>query len=207
MIILSAGQEMAGDSKRATTNLLRNFLARGLLGILQLGPYRLRLIRAWGLAIAFVAIVFGTMTFGLKVSSAAAAGRAVVYGGRDRMSLPAIVARAKRGDSAAQVLLARLYSIGQGVPQNYYEAAKWFYRAADHGNGGAQYALGMLYNKGEGVRRDYVLSYMWLNLSAAQAAGDDRDFRIRMRDALASKMTPRQVQIAQDMAVKWSKSR
>lgn len=156
-------------------------------------------------AITCMVIVFGPMAIGLNVSSAVAAGRPVVHGGRER--LPSIMARAKRGDTVAEVLLARLYSTGQGVPQNYYEAAKWFYRAADQGNGGAQYALGMLYNKGEGVRRDYVLSYMWLNLSAAQAVGDDRDFKVRMRDAIATKMTPRQVQIAQEMAVKWSKSR
>ena len=64
-----------------------------------------------------------------------------------------------------------LYSTGQDVPQNYYEAAKWFYRAAIRGHGGAQYALGMLYNKGEGVRRDYVLSYMWLNLRPLKLSG------------------------------------
>jgi uncharacterized protein len=189
---------MAGESRSAAINVARAFLARLL---------RLRLIRTRGVALALTSIVVALTAVGLGEGSAAAAGRTVAYGVRDRISIPAILARAKRGDTVAAVLLGRLYSTGHGVPQNYYEAAKWFYRAADAGNGGAQYALGMLYNKGEGVRRDYVLSYMWLNLSAAQATGDDRDFKVRMRDAIASKMTPRQVEIAQDMAVKWYRSR
>ena len=189
---------MAGENGTPAIGLLKAFFL--LRAFFHLG--RIRSIMVGAVALTVV-IVFGAMA--LDVSSAAAAGRPVVHGGRER--LPSIMARAKRGDTVAAVLLARLYSTGQGVPQNYYEAAKWFYRAADQGNGGAQYALGMLYNKGEGVRRDYVLSYMWLNLSAAQAVGDDRDFKVRMRDAIATKMTPRQVQIAQEMAVKWSKSR
>jgi hypothetical protein len=190
---------MAGENGSPAIGLLKTFFL--LRAFFHLG--RIRSIMVGAVALTCMVIVFGAMA--LDVSSAAAAGRPVVHGGRER--LQSIMARAKRGDTVAAVLLARLYSTGQGVPQNYYEAAKWFYRAADQGNGGAQYALGMLYNKGEGVRRDYVLSYMWLNLSAAQAVGDDRDFKVRMRDAIATKMTPRQVQIAQEMAVKWSKSR
>jgi len=192
---------MAGENGSPAIGLLKTFFPLPLRAFLHLG--QIRSITVGAVALTCMVIAFGPMA--LDVSSAAAAGRAVVHGGRER--LPSIMARAKRGDTVAAVLLARLYSTGQGVPQNYYEAAKWFYRAADQGNGGAQYALGMLYNKGEGVRRDYVLSYMWLNLSAAQALGDDRDFKVRMRDAVATKMTPRQVQIAQEMAVKWSKSR
>lgn len=122
-------------------------------------------------------------------------------------SVAVVIARAERGDVVAEAQLGGLYSTGRNVPQDYYEAAKWFYRAATRGQGGAQYALGMLYNKGKGVRRDYVLSYMWLNLSAAQAVGNDRDFKVRMRDAIASKMTPRQVQAAQELALDWYKAR
>ena len=197
--------EMAGGVKSAVIDASREFLVCALGALLKLRPFRS--VRAQGTVLALASVLVALTTTGFSEGSAAAAGRTVVHGGYGRISLPALVARAKRGDSAAQTVLARLYSTGQWVPQNYYEAAKWFYRAADQGNGGAQYALGMLYNKGEGVHRDYVLSYMWLNLSAAQAAGDDRDFKVRMRNAIASKMTPRQVEIAQEMAVKWYKSR
>jgi uncharacterized protein len=114
-----------------------------------------------------------------------------------------IMSLAKRGDIKAQAQLGWMYETGRGVPQNYFEAAKWYNRAAVQGDGWAQFELGMLYNKGEGVVRDFVLSYMWLSLSASQAVGDDRDFKARMRDALASKMTREQVAAAQEMARTW----
>lgn len=138
--------------------------------------------------------------------SASAGGGAVAYAPPRYQSVDAIVARAQRGDPAAEARLGWLFSTGRGVPQNYYEAAKWFYRAATRGNVDAQFALGMLYNKGQGVPRDYVLSYLWLNLSAARAVGADRDFKTSMRDAIASKMTPRQLLTAQQMALEWYKS-
>ena len=119
----------------------------------------------------------------------------------------AIEARAERGDVAAEAKLGWLYLNGRGVPQNYYLAAKWFYRAAIQGQGEAQYQLAMLYNKGKGVPRDYTLAYMWLNVSASQASGEDADFRTRMRDAIASKMTEDQLRVAQRMAVTWYRSR
>jgi TPR repeat protein len=138
--------------------------------------------------------------------SATAAGRARDYASVHRQSVAAILARAQRGDAAAEARLGWLYSTGRGVPQDYFEAAKWFYRAANRGNAGAQFALGMAYNKGQGVPRDYVLSYLWLNLSAAQAAEADRDFKTTMRDAIASKMTPQQLLTAQQLSLKWAKS-
>jgi|HubBroStandDraft_4_1064222.scaffolds.fasta_scaffold262536_2 TPR repeat protein len=113
---------------------------------------------------------------------------------------------AEGGDIKAQAQLGWMYETGSGVPQNFFEAAKWYSRAAAHGNGWAQFELGMLYNKGEGVVRDFVLSYMWLSLSASQAVGDDHDFKARMRDALASKMTREQVAAAQEMARIWYKA-
>jgi len=100
-----------------------------------------------------------------------------------------------------------MYSTGLGVPQNFYEAAKWYYRAAARGNGKAQFELGLLYNKGRGVPRDLVLAEMWLNLSASHGARRDGDFRARIRDAVASKMTPAQLAEAQWLALSWYKSR
>lgn len=110
---------------------------------------------------------------------------------------------AKLGDIRAEAQLGWMYATGRGVPQNYYEAAQWYYLAAQRGHGGAQFELGLMYNKGEGVRRDFVLAYLWLNLSASQAVGEDRDFKARIRDAVASKMTVEQVAVAQEMARAW----
>ena len=80
-------------------------------------------------------------------------------------------------------------------------------RIADRGNGFAQLQLGLMYNKGQGVRQDYVLAEMWLNLSAAQATGDDRDYAARLRDAVASKMTAAQLAKAQGLATAWYRAR
>ncbi len=148
----------------------------------------------------FLVVSCGTLT------GAAAAGRPAAYASARHDSVAAILVRAQRGNVAAEARLGWLYSIGRGVPQNYYEAARWYYRAATRGNADAQFALGMLYNKGQGVQRDYVLSYLWLNLSAAQSAGADRDFKTTIRDAIASKMTPQQLLTAQELGLKWSRS-
>ena len=117
-----------------------------------------------------------------------------------------VIERAKLGDVRAQAQLGWMYEMGRGVPQNYYEAAKWYYAAAVQGHGWAQFELGLLYNKGRGVPRDYVLSYMWLNLSASQAGGEDQDFKARIRDSVAAKMTAGQVAESQQMARAWYKA-
>lgn len=111
--------------------------------------------------------------------------------------------QAEAGNVRAQAELGWMYSNGRGVPQNFLLAAKWYRKAAEQGNGNAQFALGLLYNKGEGVPRDLVLAYMWLNLAASQAVGDDRDFKVRVRDGVASKLTIAQVEAAQQMARIW----
>ena len=112
-----------------------------------------------------------------------------------------VMRAAERGDVNAQAHLGWMYSVGVGVPQNYVLAAKWYLCAAERGHGAAQFALGLLYNKGQGVQHDLVLAYMWLNLSAAQARGENRDFRVRIRDAIASKMTIAEIAVAQQIAL------
>jgi TPR repeat protein len=118
-----------------------------------------------------------------------------------------VIRLARLGNVRAQAQLGLMYARGLGVPQSYVEAAKWYYRAADRGDGRAQLELGLMYNKGQGVPRDLVLSHMWLNLSASHAVGDNRDYAVRLRDALASKMTERQLLAAQHLAQSWYRSR
>jgi uncharacterized protein len=114
-----------------------------------------------------------------------------------------VMRAAEQGNIQAQAQLGLMYSVGYGVPQDYVLAAKWLQCAAERGHGGAQFALGLLHNKGQGVETNLVLSYMWLNLSAAQAKGEDRDFKVRLRNAVASKMTVAQIAVAQQMAMNW----
>ena len=63
-------------------------------------------------------------------------------------------AAAGRGEAAAQYEVAQRFAEGQGVPQNFTEAAQWFERAARQGLVLAQFRLGGLYEKGLGVRKD-----------------------------------------------------
>jgi uncharacterized protein len=50
-----------------------------------------------------------------------------------------------------------MYYNGQGVRQDYTEAAKWTRKAAEQGNTPAQADLGILYWNGQGVQKDVVL--------------------------------------------------
>ena len=108
----------------------------------------------------------------------------------------------------AQYVLGALYQLGEVVPQDHAEAVKWFRRAADQGLAVAQFALGGMCALGQGVPEDIVRAHMWLNLSAARAAtiaGAERLTRDaqEMRDALARKMTPAQIEEAEYLARDW----
>jgi uncharacterized protein len=159
---------------------------------------------AWSVAVLLVVPV-GTSTWAADVQTMPVAARYGQFVPAPYAVAATVMRQAEKGNVKAEAQLGWMYATGRGVPQDYAKAAKWYYCAAILGHGGAQFELGMLYNKGLGVPRDWVLSYMWLNLSASQAVGDDRDFKVRMRDAVASKLTPAEVAQAQHMALTWYK--
>lgn len=53
------------------------------------------------------------------------------------------------------------YYKGDGVPQDYGEAAKWFRRSAEQGNAKAQYSLGLCHEFGLGVPQSYGEAAKW----------------------------------------------
>jgi uncharacterized protein len=110
---------------------------------------------------------------------------------------------AAHGDPRAQALLGFMYANGRGVPQNQVEAAIWYRRAADQGNPTAQYMLGLLYDKGMGVPQSDIEAYKWLNLAVAGANPGERIYWVRIRDAVASKLTRLQLADAQWLALQW----
>ena len=130
-----------------------------------------------------------------------------VYAERSYSPPAKVIRLAERGNAKAQVRLGWMYSVGRGVPQNYLQAANWYRRAAEQGEVAAQFALGLLYNKGHGVPKDLVLAHMWLNLAASRAVGEDRDFIVNLRDAIASKLTSAQLEAAQQLARAWQISK
>ena len=99
--------------------------------------------------------------------------------------------------------LSIVWPAGRSVPQNNTLAAYWYRRAAEQGNVAGQHLLGLMYDKGFGVPPDYVLAHMWLNLAAARTKGDVHEDNIRLRDAVAGKMSLGQLADAQYLAVNW----
>jgi TPR repeat protein len=114
---------------------------------------------------------------------------------------------AERGVAVAQAYLGFMFETGRGVPQNYTEAAMWYRRAADQGDSLAQYSLGLLYDKGQGVPRDIIEASKWLNLSAAAAPPGAREARVRIRDAVTTKMTRGEIAQARLRALEWAPAR
>jgi uncharacterized protein len=109
-----------------------------------------------------------------------------------------------RGSAQAMGRLGFRYENGFGVPQNYAAAADLYRRAAEQGDAFAQNRLGLSYDKGHGVPLDLVLSYKWLDLAAARAGRRERDFYLRLRNAVASKMSLDQVIEGQKLALIWT---
>ena len=92
-----------------------------------------------------------------------------------------------------------MYDYGQGVPQDYVAAAKWYLMAAEQGVAKAQRDIGRLYAIGQGVPQDYVLAHVWTNLAASQGYADAQE----RRDLIELLMTPAQIAEAQKLAREW----
>ena len=86
------------------------------------------------------------------------------YEGVFRLWLPL----ADSGWAPAQFGLGFLYANGQGVAQDYAEAANWYRKAADRGDAHAQANLAILYANGQGVAQDYAEAAGWYRKAADQ---------------------------------------
>jgi uncharacterized protein len=71
-------------------------------------------------------------------------------------------------DADAQYDLGVRYYIGEGVPQGYEQAVKWYMKAAAQGHAEAQNDLGFSYEQGEGVPQDYEQAVKWYTKAAEQ---------------------------------------
>ena len=108
---------------------------------------------------------------------------------------------AEQGDPAAQFAIGAHYATGEGVPQNYAEAVRWFSLAAEQGHIVSQATLGAYYWAGQGVPQDLSKAYYWSVL--ARAGGDEASkYRVAV---LASRMTHADVVAAQKQANDWLK--
>lgn len=78
---------------------------------------------------------------------------------------------ADQGHVKGQMLLAFLYLIGAGVPQDSPEAVTWYRKAAEQGDVEAQMKLGAIYTYLSiipGLRQDYRQAVTWYRLAADQ---------------------------------------
>ena len=78
-----------------------------------------------------------------------------------------LIQKAEFGDAYAQCNLGVWYEKGQ----NYYEAVKWFRKAAEQGHADAQNNLGECYFYGHGVNENYNEAVKWFRKAAEQDNG------------------------------------
>ena len=83
-------------------------------------------------------------------------------------ALSVLVPEAEAGDPTAQFHLGLMYDFGEGVANNFAEAARWYRKAAEQGHGDAQYNIGVLYYTGKGVTKDLAEAAKWFKLAATQ---------------------------------------
>lgn len=76
---------------------------------------------------------------------------------------------ADQGLLSAQLHLGNLYyDGGNGVEQDYAQAARWLRKAAEQKNARAQNTLGVMYQNGRGVERDLTEAARWFQRAAEQ---------------------------------------
>jgi TPR repeat protein len=75
---------------------------------------------------------------------------------------------AEQGNAQAQYRLGKMANLGQGLPPDKKEAARWFHLAALQGLAAAQGALGYLCLVGEGVSQNNDLALKWTRMAAVQ---------------------------------------
>ena len=89
-----------------------------------------------------------------------------------------------------------MYDYAEGVIQDYKTALKWYARSAEGGNELAQSNLAVSFAHGLAVIRDPVYAHMWANIARSNGSENIS----KLLDMLVKKMTPAQIEKAQDLA-------
>lgn len=110
---------------------------------------------------------------------------------------------AESGSAEAQFHLGLKYASGEGLSQDYEQAAGWYLRAAQQNYPLAQFNLGIMYSNGQGVCKSDTEAEMWFGRAALQgdAGAMHRlgmgQYRVSIRD------TPEKMREARIEAYKW----
>jgi TPR repeat protein len=74
---------------------------------------------------------------------------------------------AEQGNARGQYNLGLMYYNGEGVPQDYKKAVKWYRKSAEQGHAMAQSNLGLMYMSGTRLPQDYITGYAWISVAKA----------------------------------------
>jgi TPR repeat protein len=71
-------------------------------------------------------------------------------------------------NAEGQYSLGGKYDSGDGVPQDFAEALKWYRKAAEQGHSIAQYNVGVFYYRALGTHQDLAKAAKWWHKAAVQ---------------------------------------
>jgi TPR repeat protein len=114
-----------------------------------------------------------------------------------------LLTRGQSGDVSAQMILGDMFAAGEGVAQDYVEAAWWYRSAAKRGAANAQLSLGLLYSQGKGVEQNLELAFQWVSVAAAQGV----EAAIKTRDSISEQLDPETRDRAQQLATRCLESK
>lgn len=86
----------------------------------------------------------------------------------DNMDFYEINSLANQRDADAQFNLAKMYYLGESIPQDYDKAFHWSQKSAEQGHTRGQMLLGSIYHEGKAVERDYTGAAKWYRKAADQ---------------------------------------
>ena len=136
------------------------------------------------------------------------------------------------GNAAAQYRLGLMYAKGQGIAQDYSQAALWYIKAAGQDDSRAQFALAEMYSEGQGVPQNNKVAAKWyleaaghgypkaqytVGLMYAKGSGDmpqdlvqaykwldlAGEMATRNKEWVEGKMTPEQIKKAKALINEW----
>jgi TPR repeat protein len=101
--------------------------------------------------------------------------------------LKTTLAKAGQGDADAQFGLGLKYSTGagEGIAQDFVQAAAWYHKAAEQNHALAQFNLGVMFASGQGVLQNDTTALMWTR-RAAEGGDAGAQFRLGSRYHRAS---------------------
>lgn len=106
---------------------------------------------------------------------------------------------AERGYAYAMFYLGEMLYLGEGTPQDYPEAAKWFQLAADRHFANAAAYLGFMNEQGLGMPSNFLFAYVWYDIAARQGYLS----AATNRDQLVQNLTKAQLSEARGWVTKW----